>query len=64
MKKEKKLLTEINQMRAKTERHEKAKKTRTKMTSQKSMFQLRQKHSDLLNALQEKSKHFESEQLR
>ncbi len=34
------------------------------MTSQKSMFQLQQKHSDFLNALQEKSEHSEFKQSR
>ena len=41
MKKEKKSLTELNQTRAKAERYKRAKKTRMKMTLQKSTFQLR-----------------------
>ncbi len=51
-------------MRTKAERYKRAKKTRMKTTSQKSMFQLQQRHSDLSNTLQEESKHSESEQLR
>jgi len=46
------------------QRHERTKKTRMKMTSQKSMFQLWQRHSDLSNALQEESEHSESERSR
>ncbi len=64
MREEKKSLTEMNQTRARAERHERAKRTRTKMTSQKSMFQLQQKHSDLSNALQEELKHSEFKQSR
>jgi len=64
MKEEKKSLTEMNQTKAKAERHKKAKKTRMKMTSQKSMFQLQQRHFDLSNALQEESEHSEFEQSR
>ncbi len=64
MRKEKKSSTEMNQMRVKTEKYEKVKRTRMKITSQKNEFQLQQKYSDLLNSLQEESKHSESEQSR
>ena len=64
MRKEKKSLTKMNQMRVKAEKHKRTKRTRMKMTSQKSRFQLQQRHSDLSNALQEESEHSESEQSR
>ncbi len=57
----KKSSTEMNQMRAKAERYKRTKKTKMKTTSQKSMFWLQQRHSDLLNALQKESEHFKSE---